>query len=110
MGKGAVIFLLGLAIILAFCLLVWHGIVLPYINKRHRRKQAEKLINAPWSVIRDQDHQACQVKVVKPGEEPFLIGAPVPITLPHYEFDEALVDRLLEAQAKADSLNRRLPA
>lgn len=110
MGKGAVLFLLTCAIICVFFLLVWHGIVLPYLNKRHARRKASVLANAPWTVIKDQDHQACQIKVIKPGEEPFLIGEPIPITLPHWEFDEELTEKLIEGQYKADSLNRRLPA
>lgn len=110
MGKGAVLLLLMLVVICVFFLFVWHGIIHPYLNRRHARRKISKLANAPWTVIRDQDHQSCQVKVIKPGEEPFLIGSPIPITLPHWEFDEQLTENLIEAQYKADSLNRRLPA
>lgn len=76
-------------------------------------RRTRRLTEGPWTVIDDEDDEGGQcrvVKVVKPGEPDYLIGAPIPLSLKAWEFDEALIERRIEAQAKADALNRRLPA
>lgn len=75
-------------------------------------RRARRLSETPWMVVDDEDDEGGQcrvVKVVKPGEPDYLIGAPIPLNLKAWEFDEVLIERRLDAQAKADALNRRLP-
>lgn len=71
-------------------------------NRSHR--------SAPWTVEKDDDTRSGETLVLltHPDEEPYVIGR-VPITLPHWEYDTLLDDLMVEAEAKADSRNRRLP-
>lgn len=110
MIRATVLGFIMLLVAVFVCILIWQTVVSPALDKRRRRKAAEAAVRSPWTVIRDQSGQAVQVQVVKPGEEPFLIGPPIPVTLKQWEFEEQLQECLIEAQMKADALNRRLPA
>ncbi len=60
-----------------------------------------------WVVETSKDEQLTLVQLERGGDEPYLIGS-VPIGLPHWEYAERLEELRLEAQDKADVLNRRL--
>lgn len=79
------------------------------VNRVGLRIRARRLGDQPWRVVKDKSGNATQVQLEKYGESPYLIGPAVPISLPHYEYEEALTERLLEAESKANALNRRLP-
>lgn len=72
-------------------------------------RRSRRLSEQPWTVEdADDDVGQCRVvRVVRPGEHGYTIGPPIPLSLPAWEFDEALIERQLEAQSKADALNRR---
>jgi hypothetical protein len=85
------------------------GVATIVLYVRHWRRQvaayqAER--DARWTVTTRNVGNSTYVELTKPHEPPYLIGLPVPITLPHWEHQEALAALLLEAEDKADSLNR----
>lgn len=85
--------------------IVWFGslVIDWWVARRARSTVAHDV----WRVEDDKQGQQTVVQLEKSGEEPYYIGS-IPISLPHYEYDEALTELRLEAHDKADSLNRRL--
>jgi hypothetical protein len=73
------------------------------------RKARRHVETGEWTVELDKQEQLTLVQLVKPGEDPYLIGS-VPVTAPQYEFQERLTELMLEADSKAYDLNRRLSA
>jgi hypothetical protein len=71
------------------------------------RKARRHVETGEWTVDLDKQEQLTVVQLVKPGEDPYLIGS-VSVTAPHYEFQERLTELRVEAEAKAYDLNRRL--
>lgn len=100
-----------LAMVAAIVLYFTWLAVEPKLSRALAARRARKNEKRDWEVDDlDLPDGSTQVRLIKPGEPAKLIGSSVPAHLPHYEFEELLIERRVEAQAKADSLNRRLPA
>lgn len=109
MKTGVAIFLIAVVVLIVLAFL-WDKLA-PKVSKTVAARRARKNEQCDWEVDDlDLPDGSTQVRLVKPGEHPKLIGPAVPATLPHWEFDEVLIERRLEAQGKADALNRRLSA
>lgn len=93
-------------IVLALIALVAFAIVrsLERAGSAHRLREAKA---RGWVVETSKDEQLTLVQLERGGDEPYVIGS-VPISLPHWEYAERLEGLRLEAQDKADALNRRL--
>lgn len=72
---------------------------------KHQRRHDEK---TPWELDEDPVGQTIQVQLVRPGEDPLLIGDPIPVNLPHWEYTERMEEARAEAEDKQAVLNRRL--
>ncbi len=97
----AILFLVAVALVALY--LLWVGIVKPAAAAIKRRRLADD----PWTVERDYDIPGyVQVQLEKPGENPIMVGSAVPTKLPHWEFQEQIDEREIEAADKAARLNR----
>jgi hypothetical protein len=87
-------------------------VALPLIQKAFgyctSKYTAKRNHAALWVIEEDPQDQAIQVQLVKPGEEPLFIGEPVPVSLPHWEYDEVMAERRVEAEDKLETVNRPL--
>jgi len=93
--------LLAIILVLLIIWLAW------MIARWVSRRQAQKFMQEPWKVS-DPEHldDVVNVMIEKPGEQPILIGS-VLVTLPHWEFEDELTGLRIQAQDKADAMNRR---
>lgn len=92
------------AVVLFLAYLLFRGIKAAVVGIRRGRNK-----RAPWKVEKDDDPTAGETLVLltHPDEEPYVIGR-VPITLRHWEYEDQLDTLMVEAEAKANSRNRRL--
>lgn len=95
-------FLVGIIVVVTIAVLVL--VFIPVIVEKFRnRKRGPK----DWEVCKRKVGNSTQVQIEKRGETPYLIGDPVPISEGLY--GDELLTYVIEAQDKADTLNRRLP-
>lgn len=109
MRAGGII-VLGFIVLIVLLLLIaaWVG---PKIDAKLKERKARKNEQANWTMHEDGlDNGDTQVVLRKPGEPTKLIGPAVSANLPQWQFEEELIDRRVQAEAKAAALNRRLGA
>ncbi len=99
--------LLLILVLLAIFALVAYAIVRG-LERSAADRRARGAAERGWVVELRKDEQLTVVQLERGDEEPYLIGS-VSISQPHWEYTERLEELRLEAQDKADVLNRRLP-
>ena len=102
MGRLLVVLvLLALVALLAYA-------ILKAIERSGTARRGRQAHQRGWVVETRKDEQLTVVQLERGDEEPYVIGS-VSISQPHWEYAERLEELRLEAQDKADALNRRLP-
>jgi len=99
--------LLLILVLLAIVALVAYAIVAG-LERSAAARRARGATERGWVVETRKDEQLTVVQLERGAEEPYVIGS-VSIGQPHWEYAERLDQLRLEAQDKADALNRRLP-
>jgi len=99
--------LLLILLLLAIVALVVY-VVVAGLERTVAARRARDAADRGWVVETRKDEQLTVVQLERGAEEPYLIGS-VSIGQPHWEYAERLDQLRLEAQDKADALNRRLP-
>lgn len=99
--------LLVILVLLAFVVLVAYTIVRG-LERSAASRRTRSAADRGWVVEVRKDEQLTVVQLERGDEEPYLIGS-VSISQPHWEYAERLEELRLEAQDKAQALNRRLP-
>ena len=99
--------LLLVLVLLAFVALVAYTIV-KSAERTAAARRARRAADGGWLVEVRKDEQLTVVQLERGEEEAYVIGS-VSISQPHWEYAERLDALRLEAQDKADALNRRLP-
>ena len=96
-----------IVVLLALVALVAYAI-LRGLERSAADRRARGAAGRGWVVELRKDEQLTVVQLERGDEEPYLIGS-VSISQSHWEYAERLDELRLEAQDKADALNRRLP-
>lgn len=99
--------LLVVLVLLALLALAAYA-VLRAVERTGQARRVRASAARGWVVETRKDEQLTVVQLERGGEEPYVIGS-VSISAPHWEYAERLDALRLEAQDKADALNRRLP-
>lgn len=99
--------LLLILVLLAIVALVAYAIVTA-LERSSAVRRARRVADRGWVVEVRKDEQLTVVQLERGDEEPYVIGS-VSISQPHWEYAERLDQLRLEAQDKAEALNRRLP-
>jgi hypothetical protein len=99
--------LLLLVVAIAVVVLVAYAITSGFERSAVRRR-GRRATARGWVVETRKAGQETVVRLERGDEDPYVIGA-VSIDQPHWEYVERLEELRVEAQDKADALNRRLP-